>query len=221
MLCLANFLVFVWSSEWGLCLKPVLFRFALQPAGGWGWGWGRGYSRSWGWEVGGAHQQRSIGVEVGEWHTVFGLCPLVPEDRAALLGQRKVKILKAFQLFSFYWRAFFFFCCAELLTQNVEPIPKVKGELKVGRKSWFVQFLLFLQVTRKGFLYFYMRHYQSQAKMPRELAQKWQLSYLKGEIIFSQSVFSPIFVAHTQFWWLIFVVLKIQLSCVVSLASSI
>lgn len=115
----------------------------------------------------------------------------------------------------------FFFCCAELLTQNVEPIPKFKGELKVGRKSWFVQFLLFLQVTRKGFLYFYMRHYQSQAKMPRELAQKWQLSYLKGEIIFSQSVFSPIFVAHTQFWWLIFVVLKIQLSCVVSLASSI
>lgn len=158
MLCLANFLVFVWSSEWGLCLKPVLFRFALQPAGG--WGWGRGYSRSWGREVGGVHQQRSIGVEVGEWHTVFGLCPLVPRGQSCIVRTKKSENTKSISTIFFLLESFFF-CCAELLTQNVEPIPKFKGELKVGRKSWFVQFLLFLQVTRKGFLYFYMRHYQS------------------------------------------------------------
>lgn len=49
----------------------------------------------------------------------------LPEDRAALLAQREVRMLKAFQLFSFYC-GILFFCSAMLVALNVELLPKIK-----------------------------------------------------------------------------------------------
>lgn len=74
-----------------------------------------------------------------------------PEDRAALLGQRKVKILKAFKLFSFHLGSLLSRSTAEWPDQRAEP-PAFKGELRAGKESWLVWVLLFCSVTRNGFV---------------------------------------------------------------------
>lgn len=108
-LCLATFLPCAGTGESGFVGSR--FCFALGAAG---W-WGRGPSPT---KVTGGQaglgrelpsQQPRVPRKLGElggpgareWHHVFGWHMLIAEHRAALLGQRKVKILKAFKLFSF------------------------------------------------------------------------------------------------------------------------
>lgn len=79
----------------------------------------------------------------------------LPEDRAALLGQRKVKILKAFKLFSFHLGSRLLSrSAAEWPEQRAGPLA-FKGELRAGRESWLVWVLLFCSITRNGFMVLY------------------------------------------------------------------